>query len=102
MSDLRRVAVLGAGTIGAVLARVLAEAGCDVRLWVRTPRPLQVPGVRVTADLGEALAGAELVSEAITEAVEPKRAAACARARARTRRDRDDADVRARARRRGP
>ena len=35
VSDLRRVAVLGAGTIGAVLARVLAEAGCDVRLWVR-------------------------------------------------------------------
>jgi 3-hydroxybutyryl-CoA dehydrogenase len=32
-----------------------------------------VPGVRVTADLGEALAGAELVSEAITEALEPKR-----------------------------
>ena len=28
----------------------------------------------MTADLGEALDGAELVSEAITEALEPKRA----------------------------
>jgi 3-hydroxybutyryl-CoA dehydrogenase len=74
VTDVQRVAVLGAGTIGAVLARVLAEAGCDVRLWVRTPRELAVPGVRVTADLGEALAGVELVSEAIVEAVEPKRA----------------------------
>ena len=74
MSDLRRVAVLGAGTIGAVLARVLAEAGCDVRLWVRTARALDLPGVQVTTDLGAALAGVELVSEAITETLEPKRA----------------------------
>jgi 3-hydroxybutyryl-CoA dehydrogenase len=70
----RRVAVIGAGTIGAVLARVLAEAGCEVALHARTPRGLDVPGVRVTADLDEALDGADLVSEAITEAVEPKRA----------------------------
>lgn len=69
-----RVAVLGAGTIGAVLARTLAEAGCEVALWVRTPRALDLPGVEVTDDLAAALAGADLVSEAITEAVEPKRA----------------------------
>jgi len=74
VSELRRVAVLGAGTIGAVLARVLADAGCDARLWVRTPRELEVPGVRVTADLAEALDGVDLVSEAIVEAVAPKQA----------------------------
>ena len=73
MTDVRRVAVLGAGTIGAVLARVLVEAGCDVRLWVRTERALQVPGVRVTTDLAEALDGVQLVSEAIAEVVAPKR-----------------------------
>ena len=73
MTDVRRVAVLGAGTIGAVLAQVLAEAGCDVRLWVRTARALQVPGVRVTTVLAEALDGVQLVSEAITEQAAPKR-----------------------------
>jgi len=73
VSELRRVAVLGAGTIGAVLARVLAEAGCDVRLWVRTERALAVPGVRVTTDFAAALDGVQLVSEAITEVVAPKR-----------------------------
>jgi 3-hydroxybutyryl-CoA dehydrogenase len=69
-----RVTVIGGGTIGAVLARVLAEAGCEVALHVRTPRALKLRGVRVTTDLDDALDGAELVSEAITEAVEPKRA----------------------------
>jgi 3-hydroxybutyryl-CoA dehydrogenase len=73
-AHLPRVAVIGGGTIGAVLARVLAEAGCAVALHVRTPRDLDLPGVRVTTDLDDALDGAELVSEAVTEAVEPKRA----------------------------
>jgi 3-hydroxybutyryl-CoA dehydrogenase len=73
VTDVRRVAVLGAGTIGAVLAQVLGEAGCDVRLWVRTARALQVPGVRVTTVLAEALDGVQLVSEAITERAAPKR-----------------------------
>ncbi len=75
MSDLpRRAAVIGGGTIGAVLARVLVDAGCEVALHVRTPRDLGLPGVRVTTDLDDALDGADLVSEAIVEAVEPKRA----------------------------
>jgi 3-hydroxybutyryl-CoA dehydrogenase len=75
VSDLpARVAVIGGGTMGAVLARVLAEAGCEVALHVRTPRDLEIPGVRITSDLDDALDGADLVSEAITEAVEPKRA----------------------------
>ena len=33
-----RVAVIGGGKMGAVPARVLAEAGCEVALHVRTPR----------------------------------------------------------------
>lgn len=74
MSLPERVTVIGGGTMGAVLARVLAEAGCNVALHVRTPRDLAIPGVRVTSDLDDALDGADLVSEAITEAVEPKRA----------------------------
>ena len=75
MSDLpRRVTVIGGGTMGAVLARVLAEAGCEVALHVRTPRALEIAGVRITSDLDDALDGADLVSEAIAEAVEPKRA----------------------------
>ena len=53
---------------------MLAEAGCEVALHVRTPRELEIPGVRITSDLDDALDGADLVSEAITEAVEPKRA----------------------------
>ena len=69
-----RVTVVGGGTMGAVLARVLAEAGCEVALHVRTPRALAIRGVRITTDLDDALDGADLVSEAITEAVEPKRA----------------------------
>lgn len=69
-----RVTVVGGGTMGTVLARVLAEAGCEVALHVRTPRDLAIPGVRVTGDLDDALDGADLVSEAITEAVAPKRA----------------------------
>jgi 3-hydroxybutyryl-CoA dehydrogenase len=69
-----RVTVVGGGTMGAVLARVLAEAGCEVALHVRAPRDLEIRGVRITSDLDDALDGADLVSEAITEAVEPKRA----------------------------
>jgi 3-hydroxybutyryl-CoA dehydrogenase len=69
-----RVAVLGAGKMGAILARVLADAGCDVRVYARRPGSVAVDGVVVTADLDAALAGAVLVSEAIAEEVAPKRA----------------------------
>ena len=73
-----RVAVLGAGSWGTALARHLARKGMEARLWARRQALAQeiqrrgenkaylagVPlasGVRVTGDLGEALAGADVV-----------------------------------------
>ncbi len=72
-----RVAVLGAGSFGTCLA-ILCARGHDVTLWARdpalaatinqdrkNPRYLQdavvPPGVRATADLGDALDGREIV-----------------------------------------
>ncbi len=68
-----RVAVLGAGKMGAVLAGVLAAAGCNVTLWARRPQGVDIRDVTVTGNLDEALDGADLVSEAIVEEVGPKR-----------------------------
>ncbi len=73
-----RVAVLGAGSWGTALAIHFARSGSRVVLWAREPEivaginerrrnPLFLPesevpaGVRVTADVGEAAAGAEAV-----------------------------------------
>ena len=41
--------VLGAGAIGATIARQLAEAGASVRVVTRSGRDLGVPGVAVVA-----------------------------------------------------
>jgi len=74
-------AVVGAGSWGTALARLLAQKGREVRLWVRDPElaetierrrenPRYLPGVRLdgplhaTADLEAALAGASLVVSA--------------------------------------
>ncbi len=73
-----RVAVIGAGGWGTALSIVAARAGCDVRLWARSPGAAAeieesrvnrayldghiIPeGVRATADAFEALRGASLV-----------------------------------------
>jgi len=54
--------VLGAGAVGSVLARLLAERGQAVVLWSRAGDLKQVPrGVRVERDLARALAAARLV-----------------------------------------
>ncbi len=77
-----RAAVLGAGAWGTAFAKVLAEAGADVRIWARRPavaaaiNELRVndgslPKVRLpdrvtaTGDVAEAVAGAELVAIAV-------------------------------------
>ena len=77
-----RAAVLGAGAWGTAFAKVLAEAGADVRVWARRPavaaaiNDLRVndgslPSVRLpdrvtaTTDVTEAVAGAELVAIAV-------------------------------------
>jgi 3-hydroxyisobutyrate dehydrogenase len=55
------IAVLGAGTMGAPMARNLAAAGHDVRVWNRTPcraAPLADDGVTVASSPAEAAAGA--------------------------------------------
>ena len=78
-----QVAVVGAGTMGAGIARVLAEAGSSVRLCARRESSLRTARgrlgaaaerVRLTTSADEALDSAELVIETITEEAEPKRA----------------------------
>jgi 3-hydroxybutyryl-CoA dehydrogenase len=79
----REVAVVGAGTMGAGIARVFAEAGTSVRLAARRESSLKTarsrlgetaPRVRLTTSVDEALAGAELVVETIVEEAGAKRA----------------------------
>lgn len=76
----RKVTVLGAGTMGAGVARIFADGGASVRLTARRQESLEAArerageGVAMTTDLDEALSGAELVVETIVEEVEPKRA----------------------------
>jgi glycerol-3-phosphate dehydrogenase (NAD(P)+) len=77
-----RAAVLGAGAWGTAFAKVLAEAGAEVRVWARRPvvaaaiNELRVndgslPSVRLpdrvtaTTDMAEAVTGAELVAIAV-------------------------------------
>jgi 3-hydroxybutyryl-CoA dehydrogenase len=79
----REVAVVGAGTMGAGIARVFADAGASVRLCARREASLEAARgrlgdaaarVRLTTSADEALDGAELVIETIVEEAEPKRA----------------------------
>ena len=75
----REVAVVGAGTMGAGIARIFAAGGASVRLTARRQESLDAArerageAVAMTTDLAEALAGADLVVETIVEEVEPKR-----------------------------
>jgi 3-hydroxybutyryl-CoA dehydrogenase len=77
----REATVVGAGTMGAGIARVFADAGCAVRLTARRESSLEAARERVgegavllTTDLDEALRGVGLVVETIVEEAEPKRA----------------------------
>jgi 3-hydroxybutyryl-CoA dehydrogenase len=79
----KNVAVVGAGTMGAGIARVFAEAGASVRLCARRESSLEAARprlgeaaerVRLTTSVDDALDDAELVVETIVEAAEPKRA----------------------------
>ena len=76
------VAVVGAGAMGAGIARVFADAGASVRLCARRESSLEAArprlgenaaGVRMTTSADEALDAAELVIETIVEDIEPKR-----------------------------
>jgi 3-hydroxybutyryl-CoA dehydrogenase len=77
------VAVIGAGAMGAGIARVFADAGASVRMCARREASLEAARprlgenaarVRLTTSADGALAGAELVVETIVEELEPKRA----------------------------
>ncbi|WP_258052897.1 NAD(P)-dependent oxidoreductase [Streptomyces sp. Ru73] len=64
MADNTSVAVLGTGIMGAAMARNLARAGLEVRVWNRTrakAEPLAEDGARVTDTPAEAVAGADVV-----------------------------------------
>ncbi|MGL5825238.1 MAG: NAD(P)-dependent oxidoreductase [Nocardioides sp.] len=72
------VAVLGTGTMGAPMARNIAEAGLDTRVWDRTEaraRPLADVGATVCASVGDAVSGADVVvtmlwdADSVTEAL---------------------------------
>jgi 3-hydroxybutyryl-CoA dehydrogenase len=76
------VAVIGAGAMGAGIARVFADAGASVRLNARRESSLEAARprlgenadrVRPTTSADEALDGAELVVETIAEEHGPKR-----------------------------
>jgi 3-hydroxybutyryl-CoA dehydrogenase len=76
------VAVIGAGAMGAGIARVFADAGASVRLCARRESSLEAARlrlgehavrVRMTTSHDEALDAAELVVETIVEELEPKR-----------------------------
>jgi glycerol-3-phosphate dehydrogenase (NAD(P)+) len=79
---IKHVAVMSAGSWGTAFAKVLADAGCAVRLWAwreeiaagirqRHANPEYLPGVTLpdsiiaTADASEALDGADLVAIAV-------------------------------------
>jgi 3-hydroxybutyryl-CoA dehydrogenase len=98
--DARRVAVLGAGTMGHGIAQVAAMAGARVRLHDVSPEALEaglerarahlekgvelgkvdpeirdraLEGLEGTADVDEAVSGADVVVEAVPERLELKR-----------------------------
>ncbi|MFC8600488.1 NAD(P)H-dependent glycerol-3-phosphate dehydrogenase [Isoptericola sp. NPDC057191] len=81
----RRVAVLGSGSWGTTFAKVLADAGCEVRLWGRDAAVAHevttahrnekyLPGIELppmvgTTDAAAALAGAQIVVVAVPSQV---------------------------------
>jgi glycerol-3-phosphate dehydrogenase (NAD(P)+) len=80
-----RAAVLGSGSWGTTFAMVLADAGCEVRLWGRDEAvarevslertnakylpDVELPPMTATTDAAEALAGAEIVVVAVPSQV---------------------------------
>jgi 3-hydroxyisobutyrate dehydrogenase len=71
MADhVRRVAVLGTGTMGAPMARNLAHAGFGVRVWNRTmakAAALAADGAHPASDPAEAATGADVLITMLTD-----------------------------------
>ncbi|GAB2635830.1 imine reductase family protein [Kribbella swartbergensis] len=73
MTDHPRVTVLGAGSLGAVIARAFAAAGHPTTVWNRTPRRVErlvdeVPALRRAGSIPEAVANSDLVVLAVADA----------------------------------
>ena len=69
------VALIGAGLMGAGLARVFGGAGCEVSAFDLDRAALErLEGARPAASLADAAAGADLVIEAVSERLAVKRA----------------------------
>jgi len=73
-----RVALVGAGTMGAGFVRLFDDAGYRVRVFDSHPTAAAVaaaqrPAAEAVASLAEAVEGADLCIEAIVEELEPKR-----------------------------
>src|SRR4051794_2174602 len=56
-----RVAVLGTGTMGGPMARNIAAAGIDVRVWNRTREHAEETGLEVAGTPAEAVDGADVM-----------------------------------------
>ena len=72
MNDIRRVAVIGAGTMGHGIAQVAALAGWDVTLTDALTAALT--RISLATTVGDAVAAADLVIEAVVEDLHVKRA----------------------------
>jgi 3-hydroxyisobutyrate dehydrogenase len=71
MSQLKTVAFLGAGVMGAPMAKNLGKAGFDVRLWNRSADKAEAAsgdGVSAVSSIGQALSGAEVLITMLTDA----------------------------------
>lgn len=84
MTPVKTVAVLGTGTMGAPIARNLASAGFDVRVWNRSAEraeSLRGEGISVAESPAAAVAGADVLitmlptGEIVREVAEPALAA---------------------------
>jgi 3-hydroxyisobutyrate dehydrogenase len=56
-----RVAVLGAGTMGGPMARNIADAGIDVRVWNRTSERAEETGLEVAETATDVVEGADVM-----------------------------------------
>ncbi|GGE04358.1 3-hydroxybutyryl-CoA dehydrogenase [Aureimonas endophytica] len=83
MTDLPKLAVIGAGTMGAGIAGVFARLGYEVALFSRSAATLDkarealgeaAAGIRFSTELESCLEGAGAVSENVAEELELKRA----------------------------
>ena len=75
MSELKTIAFLGAGVMGAPMAKNLGKAGFEVRLWNRSEDKAQAAsggGVTAVSSIKEALSGADVLITMLTDAASVK------------------------------